>query len=310
MAMVSLKELTYNHFLNQLNQNSKGVKFSGNFMAFEIPLPNGGKTFKMLSDSEESLEKLLEEYTPVFDTDFMEHMYISKNKRTSLNRTFSLVVDVPYVVKDDVWVANFDSDNEVYQALLEAIENINNQIVFNDQGYKLFYKVKTPTKGGQIRHDSKMFQMLYINLSVDLMTDGRTGSMHKFFLAEWDDTGFSETDTYEIDMFDANPSHTANTYDFNATTDFYNKTYVTAGKFVKRLSCQYRNDSFIPDEIFDKLSDKTTKIGKVFYRLVWKKPNRTKTYKVKITNITLPIAHGDADVFTVTFEEAGEPLDE
>lgn len=295
----TVQERTFNLFLEQLNSNTKGVVFDGNFM-FKAT----NSEFKMYKAEADSLEIKETNYCPVADAQMIEQVYISGTEKVSMTREF--FVTIPAHENPKTREGVFDNTSNEYQALLEVLTNLKGNFVVNHENYKYIYKVKTPEKIGETMISGKMFIVLVVPLSMIEFKKGRAGDQHEFYLGLASDLNFDLTENYKLDFETTNPTAQASTYDENDLDTDFTGTYTTSSKWLKRMTVFFRSHAYECDRLLDRIVKNIDKAGKLEYKFVWKEGTEIATYTVLITSSNMPIIRTDMDMITFTIELAGD----
>ena len=201
----------YTLLLDKLNantqklENGNDVVFSGNWM-FKFSNTSQGVNFAITSREADSLEFTATEYIPFVDVQSIQVPFVELNKRDDWEREFYVAIEIPRsrhsVTGEFEYV--FQETNPRYQAVLETIEKLSDDLTFVDDGYKYTFKVKEPTKVDVFTYNGKYYQVLAMTFNLTSLEKGFFGNETKAYLGLKTDSSFGETADYLLDIVELN----------------------------------------------------------------------------------------------------------
>lgn len=192
--------------LNKLNDNTQDVVFSGNYMFEFNQQLSGGTNFSIVSRDSNALDFTTTPVVPLVDVQSIQVPFVEKNKRDDWEREFYVAIEIP-ATRNDVtseMIIEFDESNAQYQAILETLETLSDDLTFIDGDYKYTFKVKEPTKVNVMTYNGKYYQILAMTFNLTSLQSGFFGNETKLYFGEADDGSFGETAPYALDFVEFN----------------------------------------------------------------------------------------------------------
>lgn len=173
MTNSSVSRRTFNWFLEELNKNSYGVVFSGNFRFRFWPQNDSIQQFEIIKKTEGKLEYSVEEVVPVVNIQDIEIVFNEKNKRVDLEKELYVAIKIENVRDEETQQLIIEhNENEVrYQALLETVENIRQQLVFEYEDEKYSVRIKEPQVTQTFKHEGNYYNIFAISLNLTKAVD-------------------------------------------------------------------------------------------------------------------------------------------
>ena len=201
----------YTLLLGKLNDNTQtlengnDVVFSGNFM-FQFNQTSQGVNFAIVTRESDSLEFEATEFVPFVDVQSIQVPFVEENKRDDWEREFYVAIEIPEsrhaVTNRKEYI--FSESNPRYQAILETLEDLSDNLTFVEEGYKYTFKVKEPTKVDVFTYNGKYYQVLAMTFNLTSLEKGFFGNETKAYLGLKTDTSFGETADYLLDIVELN----------------------------------------------------------------------------------------------------------
>ena len=194
----------YDLVLNKLNENTQDVVFSGNYM-FEFNQPKMGiYNFEVISLEADALNFTATEYVPLVDAQSIQTPFVEKNQRNDWEREFYLAIKIPKTrnVTTNQMEIIFDESNAQYQAILETLENLSDNLTFIEGDYKYTFKVKEPVKVKVMTYNNTKYQILAMTFNLTSLSKGFFGNETKLYFGLLSDSSFDETDDYALDFME------------------------------------------------------------------------------------------------------------
>lgn len=248
----SANKQLYDLFLEKLNENSFNVEFSGNFV-FKFWQQGGGiNEFEIIykSPNEEDINYLTKEIVPVVDIQTIEIPFVEKNNRSDFEKELYIAVRIEYDVNEfNQRVIEFDEENEKFQAILETLNNIRNNLTYNYEGYKYTFKIKEPQKVNVFKYNGNYYQIFALNFNVSRVEKGFFGNEMKFYLAPFGNDEITEE--HFLDVYEANIIVGKNTFVFNEVTDLPEdqKIKVNSRNWQAQIVVNFRGNEYYPDNV-------------------------------------------------------------
>jgi hypothetical protein len=198
LARINLNTQTY--------PDGSPVVYSGNYMFEFNQQQSGGSNFSIVTREPDALEFTTTRVVPLVDIQSIQVPFVEKNKRDDWEREFYVAIEIPKTTNEisGNMEIRFDEANPEYQALLETIETMSEQLTFVEGDYKYTFKVKEPTKVNVMTYNSKKYQLLAMTFNLTSLSKGFFGNETKIYLGELEDVDFGETADYELDSVELN----------------------------------------------------------------------------------------------------------
>lgn len=187
--------------LTKLNENTQDVTFSGNYMFVFNNQQIGSHNFEIVSRDADALDFKSTEFIPLVDIQSIQVPFVELNKRDDWEREFYVAIKIPKTrnATTNQMEIVFDESNPRYQAILETIENLSDNLTFVEGDYKYTFKVKEPTKVSVFTYNNTKYQVLALTFNLTSLSKGFFGNETKLYLGLLSDSSFGETDDYLLD---------------------------------------------------------------------------------------------------------------
>jgi len=265
--MTSQRKRLFNWFTDTLNQNTQGVNFSGNFVFKFYGQQQGVTDFEIISTNEDGLDFESTETVPVVNISSIEIPYVEKNNRSDFEQEYYVALRIENRIDETTnqMVLEFDDTDPKYQALLETIDTIRNQLSFNFDGFKFTVKARQPQVVETFRYNGNYYTLFSIVLNMSAIEYGFYGNEMTFHLAPFDATVDNThiLDVYEADIIIGKNTFTNNDITFTAQDQ---ETNITSRSFQAQITVNYRGSGYVPDTLLfsELMSDDTTTIVKPY----------------------------------------------
>lgn len=270
----------FKKFLEELNDNSKEVKFSGDaFFQFHE------STFTVFDVNQEEMTLTEIDYTPVSEEPPQFQQYRDQNKRQDWNRNFVMPVKINSLEK-------FDEDNAVYSALIEVVERLNGSVI-EDNGRRYDMKVFTPVKQSMpFLHRGYWFILLGVQVNTTSLVQGVFGNEWKLTI-EGENSGEMDIEDFTITA----GVESADDDDQSQETDTVFRPYRKAHTF--QMVAYHLNrdiDRELEEMVFDENYKKRI-------TLKWERDNQEKVYEVSMENGVIEYSKGVPVMHNFTFKK-------
>ena len=241
--LMSVSNAIYDLILEQMNQNTKGVIFDGNWtLRF---FQNDHNKFEIIEKGD-ALTYDLKEVVPFVDVSTIEIPYNEKNKRSDYELEYYVSMRIPkqYDTNNDIKIA-FDYTCKEYQALMEVYEHFKEELTFthereNQQDIKGSFKVREPQKVNIFKYGGDYYVVFAFVVTVSTIKFGMFGNETKVYMSENTTNDNDLLDTLEfssivgkgeqnISGYDEQHSYfniEKTTWEFNATINYEEKDIV------------------------------------------------------------------------------------
>jgi hypothetical protein len=185
--------------LDKLNDNTQDVTFDGNFM-FKFEQSMGGINFSIAT-----LDGLAYQYSKAVPMSMMQSIeipFVEKNERSDHEVEFYVAIEIPKGT-DSVtsqMTLEFQESNPQFQAILETLDTMRDQLTFTEGDWKYSFKVKEPTKVDVFTFNRIKYQILSLQFNLTYMKKGFFGNETKIYMGLSDDSSFGETSDYLLDV--------------------------------------------------------------------------------------------------------------
>jgi len=304
--MAGTKRL-YNWFVEQLNQNSYNVEFSGNYIfKFWNETRGGVSDFEIVRTTEDALDFEIAEVIPVVDVQTLEIPFVEKNDRSDYEKEFYVALRIEDSIDETTndLVLEFDDTDPKYLALLETIANIKSQLTFTYDGYKHTVKTKEPQKVQTFKNNGKYYTLFGITMNITSLQTGFFGNEMKFWLKEAAQAGYNATDQLDVIEGTIVVAKQSESYNRLANEPVDQTTKINSRNFSVQLTVNYRGDNFAADELlFDELLAENTTTIKKQYELKLEQNSRQEEKIVVITNINAEFRNNSVETITLQLEK-------
>lgn len=304
--MAGTKRL-YNWFVEQLNQNSYNVEFSGNYIfKFWNETRGGVSDFEIVRKTEDALDFEIAEVIPVVDVQTLEIPFVEKNDRSDYEKEFYVALRIEDSIDETTndLVLEFDDTDPKYLALLETIANIKSQLTFTYDGYKHTVKTKEPQKVQTFKNNGKYYTLFGITMNITSLQTGFFGNEMKFWLKEATQAGYNPTDQLDVIEGTIVVAKQSESYNRLANEPVDQTTKINSRNFSVQLTVNYRGDNFAADELlFDELLAQNTTTIKKQYELKLEQSSRQEEKIVVITNINAEFRNNSVETITLQLEK-------
>lgn len=304
--MAGTKRL-YNWFIDQLNQNSYNVEFSGNYIFKFWNETKGGVTdFEVVKNDENTLDFEIAEVVPVVDVQTLEIPFVSRNERSDYEKEFYVALRIEDKLDDitNDLVLEFDDTDPKYLALLETIELIKDQLTFTYDGYKHTVKTKEPQKVQTFKNNGKYYTIFGITMNITSLLLGFFGNEMSFSLKETDQAQYTADDQLDVVEASIIVAKQSESYNQLAEEPVDQTTKINSRNFSAQITANYRGDSIKVDNLLfnELLAGSTTTIRKQ-YTLRLQQGSRTVEKVVVITSMNAEFRNNSVETITMQLEK-------
>lgn len=302
--MTSQRKRLFNWFTDTLNQNTKGVTFSGNFVFKFWQQQQGVHDFEIISKNEDTLNFDSQEVVPVVNISSIEIPYVEKNNRSDFEQEYYVALKIENRIDEitNQQILEFDDTDPKYEALLETVSTIRSQLSFNYDGFKFTVKAREPQVVQTFKYNGNYYTVFSLILNMSSIEFGFYGNEMSFFLAPFNAT---IDNTHLLDVYSADLIIGKNTF-YNNDITFVptdQETNITSRAFQAQITINYRGDTFTPDDLlFEELmsADNTTIVKPYKFRASQGGTNYDKT--VYITSINANYRNNSVQQITFQLE--------
>lgn len=304
--MAGTKRL-YNWFIDQLNQNSYNIEFSGNYIfKFWTEAKGGVSDFEVVKTDEDVLDFQIAEVVPVVDVQTLEIPFVEKNERSDYEKEFYVALRIEDSLDENTndLVLEFDDTDPKYLALLETIELIKSQLTFTYDGYKHTVKTKEPQKVQTFKNNGKYYTIFGITMNITSLIDGFFGNEMQFFLKEADQNGYNADDQLDVVEGSVIVAKQSEAYNQLAEEPVDQTTKINSRNFSAQIITNYRGDDYTVDSLlFDELLAGSTNTIKKRYTLKLEQGDRTEEKTVVITSLNAEFRNNSVETITLQLEK-------
>jgi len=298
--MTSQRKRIYNWFIQELNQNTKGVTFGGNFVFKFWPQAQGGVAdFEIISTSENTLDFEFTEVVPVVNIQSIEIPYVEQNNRSDFEQEYYIALQIEnrYVEETSQLILEFDDTDPKYEALLETVQNIRSSLTFDFDGFKFTVKAREPQVVQTVKYNGKYYTLFSLVLNMSAIDAGFYGNEMEFYIAPLGDA-LQRLDVIEADVVIGKQTATFNEIRFEATDQ---ETKVNSRHWQAQITINYRGTS-VDNLIFDELmaSTGTTIVKPYTFRMRQNETNYDKV--VYITSVNGNYRNNSVETLTFQLE--------
>ena len=297
--MTSQRKRIYNWFVEQLNTNTEGVTFGGNFIFKFWPQQQGVADFEIISTSEETLDFEFTELVPVVNIQSIEIPYVEKNQRSDFEQEYYIALQIEnrYVEETSQLILEFDDTDPKYQALLETVGNIRSQLSFNYEGFKFTVKAREPQVVQTLKYNGNYYTLFSLVLNMSAINAGFYGNEMEFFIAPLGGT-LQALDVIEADVITGKQTAAFNEITFEATDQ---ETKINSRNWQAQVTINYRGTA-VDDLIFDELmaSSGATIVKPYTFRMRQNETNYDKV--VYITSVNANYRNNSVETLTFQVE--------
>lgn len=293
------KEL-YDFFLNKLNANSFGVEFSGNFIFKFWPQGSGVNEFEIIykEEQQDDINYLTKEVVPVVDIQTIEIPFVEQNKRSDFEKEFYIAVRIEYDVNEfNQRVIEFDEDNPKYQAILETLDDIRQNLTYTYNGFKYTFKVKEPQKVNVFKYSGSYYQIFALNFNASRVLTGFYGNEMEFFLAEQGQP-LAKLDVVEADVMVGKSTSVFNEITFTATDQ---NTKINSRNWQAQVTINYRGIA-VDNLIFNEMLATSTETIVKPYSFRMRQAGVDYDYLVYITSANSSFRNNSLETLTFQLE--------
>jgi len=204
--ITSVNKQIHKLIIDELNLNTKGVNFNGNFIFKFWQQPSAGtQDFHILKTQDNTLELGNDEVVPVVNVENVEIPFNELNKRSDWEATYYIAIKIPPqldLAKNEIF--EFDESDDRYQSLMQGYKGLKDKLSVTSKGIKTSFKVREPQKAAIFRYEGTFYQLFALTFNVVKIEKGRFGNEMKLYIGRYEDHDFGETDEYRIDVLSAN----------------------------------------------------------------------------------------------------------
>jgi hypothetical protein len=269
----SVDKRTFDLLLAKLNENTQGVTFSGNYVFQFHPNQKQSYNFEVISKSDDYLDFQSVEVVPFVDIQNIEIPFVTKNDRDDMEREFyvAIKIDRAYDSVTNVLEIEFDDTNSQYQAVLETLDTIKNELTFVDGDYKYTFKTKSPEKVNKFKYNNQWYQIFALVFNLTSVKKGYFGNETKLYFGLESDTSFDTTTDYQLDVVEYTPTMGKETRPNSNTDDIEQKVSINRRTWQCTIVVNFTGN--IADLLLQHEVDATTATNNVKYILQQTKTN-------------------------------------
>ena len=301
--MTSQRKRLFSWLIDTLNQNTKGVTFSGNFVFKFWQQQQGVHDFEIISKNEDTLNFDSEEVVPVVNISSIEIPYVEKNNRSDFEQEYYIALKIENRIDEitNQQILEFDDTDPKYEALLETVTSIRNQLSFNYDGFKFTVKAREPQVVQTFKYNGNYYTVFALTLNMSAVSDGFYGNEMTFYLTD-NFSAFTVSDV--LDVVEANLIVGKETFISHAIelepTD--QVTQVTGRTFQAQVTVNYRGQEYDPDALLfnELMAENTSLIDKKYRFRGLQSDGGTFNHDVVITSINASFRNNS--VVTITFQ--------
>lgn len=197
----SVNKTLFDFIINKLNANTQGVTFSGNYIFRFWQQAQGIHNFEIIQKAETGLDYESIEVVPVVDLQTIEVPFVEQNKRSDWEKQFYIAIEIGETINEfNQRIFEFDETNSKYQAILETLDGIREQLTYTEGDYKYTFKTKEPVKVNVFKFNSKYYQLFSLTFNMTSVQKGYFGNELKLYFGRKDDINFTTSDSYKLDF--------------------------------------------------------------------------------------------------------------
>ena len=199
----------YDLIISKLNENTKGVTFSGNFtFEFNQQQLSNSKNFEIVQFSNDGLSFESNEVVPVVSNQRIQIPFVQSNDQNDWELEYYIAIKViptkhPITGKEEI---KFEESLNEYQAMLETLDNFKSELTFVSGEYKHSFKVKEPVELDILQYNSEHYVIMGLGLYMTEIKKGYFGNETSMYLGLIDDVNFGETTDYKLDVVEMTES--------------------------------------------------------------------------------------------------------
>lgn len=196
----SAKKRLFNYMVDKLNENTQDVTFDGNFM-FKFSRA-GTYDFEIISRNENVLNFEETEIVPVVNPQLIETPFVERNERSDYEQVIYLALRIERDVDPitNRQVIEFDETDSRYQAVLETVATLKDNLTFVVGDYKHTYKAQEPQRVEVFKYNKNYYQVLSINFNLTALKKGYFGNETKYYFGLQGTV--SQTADYQLDTME------------------------------------------------------------------------------------------------------------
>lgn len=204
-------EVLFELILEKLNENTKSVEFSGNYV-FKTWAQNASfAEFTLSSLNGDNLTFEDKKVVPLINTSDVEIPFTYENRMGDFEMEYYIPVSIPHETFNREIAFKFDPNNDEYQAILETLNNmrnLNENGALEKDGLKFVFKIKDPQKVSVFKHNAKYYQTFSLGFTITKFEHGIVGQEATFTLSSIGASG-------ELDVVSADVTYGTDTRTFN-----------------------------------------------------------------------------------------------
>ena len=311
MSFTSAKKRLYDIFLERLNDNSFGVEFSGNFMFRFWQQGQGINDFEIMYkevDEEGNPTDLMykvKEVVPVVDVQSIEIPFVERNRRSDFEKEYYVAIRVEYGINEfNQRIIEFDEQDVKYQALLESLATIGENLLFEKDGFKYAFKVKEPSDVNIFKYNGDYYQLLAVGFTLTSIKKGYFGNETQVYFGLASDNNFGPTLDYQLDFTEMQVMVSKETTVLAPVDEKEHKVHINKRHWSSQITINYIGnigDNLLKQEVHGLVTDNREK-----YQIRFKRGDGSKstdydyTREVYVTNAN--IIYATNAVVNLTFE--------
>ena len=243
----SVSKKVHEIVLNELNNNTQGAKFEGNYIFKFWTQPSAKYQEFHIIKTSDTLEYEAEEVAPFVDVSFTEIPFNEKNKRSDMQVEYYVAIRVD-MERDENGKANiqFDTSNKFYQAMLETVENMREQLTYTGENFQITFKLTEPQKVNVFKYATNYYQLFALTFTATKIEHGRFGNQFKLSIGETEET------LTELDMVETTVIMSKVPHDKTKTTEKDRKEEIQTRTFEIQGLCNFRGfdvDKLLMNEV-------------------------------------------------------------
>lgn len=273
MVFQSVDKRTFDLILSRLNTNTQGVEFSGNYVFQFYRNEKQAHNFEIIKKDADYLDFTSTKVVPLVDIQNIEIPFVSRNDRDDLEREFYVAIEIDrkYNSVTNVLEINFDDTKSEYQAVLETLSNIKNELTFVDGDYKYTFKTKSPEKVNKFKYNNQWYQVFALVFNLTSVKKGYFGNETKLYLGLQSDVSFGATTAYQLDVVEYSPTMGKETRPNSYTLDIEQSVAVNRRTWTCEIVVNFTGNT--ADLLLQHEVDATTATNDIKYTLKQVKTN-------------------------------------
>ncbi len=311
----SVAHKIFDFILDNLNTNTQGITFDGNFTFRFWQQPSGKiQDFHITRTVDNQLEYDAKKIVPFVDVSNVEIPYNEKNRRQDWEVEYyiPILIDEKYNERKEL-VIDFDYQDPTYQALMETYEDFKTNLTYTTEDLRIGFKVREPQKVSVFKYNAKYYQVFALSINISKIERGRFGNEAKLYLGEVDDENFgvSNESDYFLDTADWTLIMSKDEHNATKTEGLNRKHRVLDRTMEIRATVNYDEDTpanqMLMDELTANTFDGEIETNEKEYKLrILQSGSFDKTFNVYVSTGNISFKPTTPETYTVSFKSKGE----